>query len=356
MSIEKKYFAQFPFIQEAMEHVSRNNGMGDIENYLKSDRGKEVVRGAKDRLLGLINGDLVPDKMQYGLKPQDIEIEIYAIARMIVSCINNGYVTQKLVDHDVERANYYIHILKNGYLDEIDPNLGVLKELGLKFKFDFGADEISVIQYVPMIAGLYGAEWKVVNRQVSQGKVKIADKEKERLFKNVMKKALLSKLPLNVPEKISKRFIIARACGEILEASQKKMYQQYGEVEEGAYPPCIRALMAAINEGTNIPHMGRFALTCFLHTIGLSPDQIVELYVQSSGFDQDKTMYQVSHICGRAGTEYVCPACATLKTNSLCVNPDKICESINHPLNYYKRKKWYEQKAKEKGGDDDGKR
>lgn len=353
MAIDKRYFAQFPFIQEAMGYVSQSRGMGDIEGYLKSDMGKAAVDKAKERILGLVNGDLVPSNIQYGLRPPENEIEIYAIARMMVSCINNGYIIQKLVDHDVERAFYYFQILKNGTLDDPDikPDHATLDEIAKKFNFNYSANEIPVIQYVPMIAGLHGAEWKLVNRNVVGGKVQLADREKDILFKNVVKKALLSKLPVAVPENICKRVRIGMACGQILEAAQKKMYEQFGEIEEGAYPPCIRSLMAAVNEGTNIPHMGRFALTCFLHTIGLSPDQIVELFVQSSGFDHDKTMYQVSHICGRAGTEYVCPACATLKTNSLCVNPDKICEKINHPLNYYKRKKWYEQKDKEKSGE-----
>jgi DNA primase large subunit len=68
---------------------------------------------------------------------------------------------------------------------------------------------------------------------------------------------------------------------------------------------------------------------------------IAQLYARSPDFDPEKTMYQVEHITGRggAGTEYTAPACAAMRTTGLCVNPDPLCERVNHPLSYYKVKK-----------------
>ena len=39
-----------------------------------------------------------------------------------------------------------------------------------------------------------------------------------------------------------------------------------------------------------------------------------------------------------------------MKTNGLCFNPDKICESetMNHPLAYYRRKMWMDEQDRKK--------
>jgi DNA primase large subunit len=136
--------------------------------------------------------------------------------------------------------------------------------------------------------------------------------------------------------------------------------RDFGQVEEGAFPPCLQALVGAITAGTNLPHAGRFAIVAFLHNIGMKPPQIMEIFARAPDFDPEKTRYQVEHICGRSGTEYTAPSCATLRTTGFCVNRDSTCERVNHPLSYYRiRKKREKGKAKEeeaekgqeKGGD-----
>jgi DNA primase large subunit len=126
--------------------------------------------------------------------------------------------------------------------------------------------------------------------------------------------------------------------------------RDFGEVEEGAFPPCLQALVRAITAGTNLPHAGRFAIVAFLHNIGMKPVQIMEIFARAPDFDPEKTRYQVEHICGRGGTEYTAPSCATLRTTGFCVNRDGICERVNHPLSYYRiRKKKEKVREEEKG-------
>jgi len=87
--------------------------------------------------------------------------------------------------------------------------------------------------------------------------------------------------------------------------------------------------------------MARFAISSFLHNIGMENTRIIELYGSVPNFDLKKTMYQVEHITGRGGigTEYVSPLCATMKTHGICVHPDSLCKKVTHPLSYYKLKK-----------------
>lgn len=137
------------------------------------------------------------------------------------------------------------------------------------------------------------------------------------------------------------------------------MLEEFGTVEESAFPPCIQAIIHALIERTHLTHMGRFAVTAFMHNIGMENTRIVEIYGHVPDFDLSKTMYQVDHISGRggSGTEYVAPLCSTMRTHALCVRPDALCKTITHPLTYYKQKKRMvsvTKKRGEKGTDQSG--
>ena len=143
---------------------------------------------------------------------------------------------------------------------------------------------------------------------------------------------------------------------QLKKAYQEQMLQQFGAIEESAFPPCMQALITALTAGTNLTHAGRFSITTFLHTIGMDVTGIAALYARSPDFDPEKTMYQVEHITGRggSGTEYTAPACAAMRTTGLCVHRDPLCEKIGHPLSYYKVQKAGpgEDGAEEAGGEE----
>jgi DNA primase large subunit len=146
-------------------------------------------------------------------------------------------------------------------------------------------------------------------------------------------------LPHKVPPSICEHF--SQSIGNLKKMYQEQMLRQFGAIEESAFPPCMQALITALTAGTNLTHAGRFALTTFVHAIGMDIIGIAELYARSPDFDQEKTMYQVEHITGRggSGTEYTTPACAAMRTTGLCINSDGLCERVNHPLSYYTAKK-----------------
>jgi DNA primase large subunit len=79
----------------------------------------------------------------------------------------------------------------------------------------------------------------------------------------------------------------------------------------------------------------------------MEKSRIADLFARAPDFDAEKTMYQVSHITGGGGTEYNAPACAAMRTNSLCIRPDALCERVSHPLGYYKLKKKMQKYKKE---------
>jgi DNA primase large subunit len=110
-------------------------------------------------------------------------------------------------------------------------------------------------------------------------------------------------------------------------------------VKSQFFPPCIKTLYKAALSGHHLSHIGRFTLTAFLLNIGMPPHELIALLKNMSDFNNKMTEYQVSHIAGETGSriKYLPPKCVTLKTHGVCTSPDKNCETILHPLTYYKR-------------------
>jgi DNA primase large subunit len=108
-------------------------------------------------------------------------------------------------------------------------------------------------------------------------------------------------------------------------------------------------LLAKTQAGENVPHQARFALTAFLHTLGLSANEIIKIFSQCPDFDERKSLYQIEHITGKiSGKEYTPPECATMKSYGLCTEPDALCQLdwMTHPLKYYRAKLRAQKKKK----------
>jgi len=105
------------------------------------------------------------------------------------------------------------------------------------------------------------------------------------------------------------------------------------------FPPCMQALLDKVQKGEHLEHHSRFAIATFLTSIGMTTDQIVELFQVNPGFGEDATRYQVDHIRGDTSpTDYSTPSCATMQSYGDCINPDDLCDTISHPMAYYEKK------------------
>ena len=202
-----------------------------------------------------------------------------------------------------------------------------------------------------MVSGLQEERWRLVNRELEEGRVVVRQEEKDELIRERIRVVLQRQLPLDVPGHICT--LLAPALESITTAHQASVLEQFGTIDEGSFPPCINAIIGALTGGRNIPHTARFALTAFLHTIGMDTNAIVELYCRAPDFDVGKTLYQVEHITGRGGTEYTAPSCAAMRTTGLCVNKNVLCTRVKHPLHYYRKKKRIEEPPNVKKGSED---
>jgi len=339
-----KELSHFPFLKKAQDHIKKS--FPPIDQLLKEEKGSFLTGLAVRR----INQALASKKTiaAHFQNRDDEEIASYVLARIIVSCIQDKQLYDRLTRYEAERAYYFLNAEtgsesekgwnENTILDK-DQNSRIASYIAAEFRIDIAKDRMPLADYIEIVAVLHEERFKLVNRRVSKGYVEIKKEELLELLRERIRVILKRDLPYNVPKTICQQ--LAPVAESIKKEYQEQMLQQFGSIKESAFPPCMQALITALTAGTNLTHAGRFALTTFVHTVGMDVPAIAQLYARSPDFDPEKTMYQVEHITGRggSGTEYTTPACAAMRTTGLCVNRDPLCEKVNHPLSYYKVKK-----------------
>lgn len=321
VEFDKKDLAKYPFLKEAQRLVGES---GYSINALVENKSFLIAKGA-ERIEKAIRFDYAFDDIRLDMPER--EILSYAFARILVSCLDEKTLIDRLCRYEAERAHHFLQTEVPEKKDYVASVLGM----------DISGGEISVTGYVEICSGLHDPKWRLVNREITSGSVRVSKGEYDDLLKERIRSILGSQLPLRVNEAICR--MIGPIAEELSSRYRETVMEQFGEVDEGSFPPCMKAIVSAVSEGTNIPHTARFSLTAFMHTIGMDGVQITEVYTRAPDFDAEKTMYQVEHISGGSGTEYTPPSCATMKTYGLCVNRDHYCNNINHPLSYYRSKK-----------------
>jgi len=202
---------------------------------------------------------------------------------------------------------------------------------------------LSFMDYLKNATRLQAKEWKLVNRVVVDGEVYLTKDDTVRLLEEEVRAHIEKKLD------VKEKFALPENVAERVERLKQLSVRQRGKIqfEEfpkgvviSAFPPCIKQMYDGITSGHHLSHIGRFALTSFLINIGMTTEDVINLYRSLSDFNERLTRYQVEHIAGGRGsrTRYIPPRCDTLRTHGVCTGMDEICKGVRHPLAYYRRK------------------
>ena len=187
-------------------------------------------------------------------------------------------------------------------------------------------------------------KWKLVNRILANGWVRVNPHEVARLLQEEVKirieesaKRELGDIPQQMQEDISE------LKAEFLKRKPTlEEFDQIVRAQESEYPPCINALLKRAATGQHMSHVERFTLVTYLLHQGVSVDSIVNLFSGMPDFNADKTRYQVEDLAGKKYGEnkpYVTYNCSSLQTHGVCSGPvDQICRTIRNPLTYHLRK------------------
>ena len=320
--------AKYPFIEEAKEWVRKEKI--DVEEILfdgiyERARNRGVERVMQALYKGIINDAILVNEVDCMM-----EVLSYPIARMLVVAIESDYLLRRYALAEAKKA------YENMKRDSPEIIIEIGKEFGIEFK-DGCIHSTDYLKFAPT----WDIKWKLVNRELRQGYVRLDKNEIARLLQEAIRKKLYDELSyLFAPQEVKKVFkeeIIA--IRNKIALKERKETEKYEDINFEDFPPCIKNLISAIKSGINVPHVGRFTVVTFLNAIGQSTNEILKIFSSIPDFNEEKTLYQIEHITGKiSGTIYSTPKCDTIRTWGLCY-PDESCKKIWHPLIYYRKKR-----------------
>ncbi len=339
------WFSDFPFVNGALKYVESRDFR--IEE-LFFDRAFEKIRErGKDRVLSAI-GDGIIKPACHDDRSAENELLSYPVARVLVSCIQDGYLIKRYALAEAKSSYEVIRKLPDSELRQFGEEFDIRTEIGEREYV------IHFTDYIRYASAFHEIEWKLVNRKMNRGMVYLAKEKFSRILEEAVRKRIESGMPLDVPPGICDA--LSEHLNEIREALNARKsdfaVEMTGEILPGLFPPCMAHALSGAQSGVNLPHSMRFALTSFLLNIGMNVEGIIGLFRVSPDFDEERTRYQVMHIHGATGTVYKSPSCATMLTYGNCSGKEPLCERISHPLGYYRKKIWMTGKnAPPKGAD-----
>jgi DNA primase large subunit len=328
--------ARYPFLKCSADFAEENNA--DIDTLLESSFMEEARNRGMERVLEAIESHKVSEVALKNDYEKLIEILSYPYARMLVSIINDRFLTKR---YALAEASRMYDLLKTDQ-DSIQIVSAELEVGSLREPDDRIA--MALPDYLRYSCVLKAIEWKLINNDVKNGYVRLDADRYSRLLQTALQEKIESELPLNIPEEYRKKLQKNADKVEMMLNEKKHSLSPTGgkDMDVQYLPPCIKTILANAQNGMNLPHSARFALVSFLNALGVDYDGIIALFSESPDFDESKSSYQIKHITGElAGTDgYTPPECATMKTNGICFEPDSLCQSgrINHPLSYYRVK------------------
>ena len=274
------------------------------------------------------------------------EILSYPVARILVSSVGDPHLVRWYAHGEAVLFHQRLKGEGRGLLVALAGEMGLRAREGEGDRLD-----LHFTDYLVPASAIRAPEWKLINREVERGSVRLSAPELARLCLESLRMRIEDELPLPVPDELTLGFALEKGQVESALGKRKESIEAdaLGQVSITKMPPCVKQLMASTQGGVNLPHMGRFALAAFLHHIGMSAEDILAVYSASPDFDPSKARYQVEHITGEgSGTEYTPPECETMKTHGLCPGPDELCRRdwMSHPLTYYRVKDKDEKKRK----------
>ena len=328
--------ARYPFFEEARDEVERQaDGFADVVSDGVLERAEERVSLS---VRSSMTGDITSNARA--------ELFSYPVARAVVSVIDEHPVTRRYAWAESVTA-------QERFRDDLnsDTSFGsverarvtfdeIVKEFGMRVRETSESDvyEMEVGDFLELSSGMSDEEWKLVNRSVEDGWVRVSREDILELAREAVRQRVADDLPLDVPDEV--RELVSPAVEGVQRVvDEADITTEIDRVEESEFPPCMKTLLAEVRDGKHLEHHSRFAITSFLTNIGMETDEIIETYKVNPGFGEEVTRYQTDHIRGETGpTEYTCPSCATMVTYGDCRNKDDLCETISHPLGYYRKK------------------
>jgi len=325
-----EYLALFPYTAAAARYVEAS--ARTFESLLAPGEFSERVRKKSvHRVARAIDSHAHSKPVEH----DDYEIELfsYIMGRALVSCIREAILVQRYANAEANDAFGKLRNASERLQDEYISRL--LEDFRIPVSADDNIFELHFTDLIKYTGRLRGPQWRLVNL-LNRGHVTLAKNEMIEVLAEAVRLRVLQGLPLKLSSKMCQELVpyTSPLKKAITVASSRSI--DSGPVILEACPPCMKALLSQVKAGQNLAHPARFALTSFLANIGMKAEEIVRIYEPSPDFDYELTRYQVDHIKGASGKDYIPPACSTMETYGNCTDTAGLCKHISHPLSYYR--------------------
>ena len=312
--------AKYPFLPEATEYIQRED-VG-VEEILRDDGFARAREFGFSRILSSIKNEI-----RKGFIDERICFDViisYPISKAFVWYIGDNFLKRRHAIFEAKRAFQYLQKESDDFVKEFSDKMGI----------EWENNEIDFVYYLKYAPNNYG-QWKLTNSKLFNGKVEAGRQKALRILQEAIRERVSE--PIRIDEK-TRDLLGSLDLSEIYsELSKRRIHRKKIEgISFPNFPPCMKNIISQIEANLNVSHMGRFALTAFLNSMGMRSEEILKTLSPTPDFNEAVARYQVEHITGvTSGKKYSPPSCDTMKTYGLCFEPDNLCRSIKHPLNYY---------------------
>jgi DNA primase large subunit len=339
---ELSTLSKYPFLNASKDYVKDNDI--SIEELLNDPLYERARVIGIERLDNSFKNRDVGTRSLATETDHVMELLSYPIARMIAVFIQDNYFKRRYALGEA------IHAYRNLLDEPISFLLELSKEFKLKVNYEKETNQINIhfTDYLHHAPTRY-KEWKMINRNMDRGYIKITHKD----FARIIQEALRYRINQELDQRECNKTIfntfssdIKRIQNTVMIHRKKIEAEPIGKLDVKKLPPCMKDILAAIQAGENVPHMGRFALVAFLNSLKLSTNEILKIFSTAPDYEEEKTRYQVEHISGSSSaTSYSPPGCSKMRTYGICPSDkiDDLCKQKRHPISYY-RAKWKQEK------------
>lgn len=298
--MQVELLGKYPFLEESKKYIE--------------ERSFQITPKLIEESLKRVNKDLSQKSFSYA---GEEGILTYAIARSLVSATSSNYIISRFA---INEAKNFIDLLskeENQIIEEVSKNLGI--------KVDVVANQW-VVSFSSYLANMpKSPEYKLANQSLKMGNVYLSRNKFIRFLEESIRNKIAFGLPIkkeNIPK-------------EIIEAS-KRIEVKFQEKEvkiakASSIAPCMQRLIERLKRSENLSHQERWILVVYLCKIGVSKEEVKELFKLVPDYNEKITNYQVEYLYKK---QYMVPSCSTLKTYGICIQD---C-GIKNPLSFKKKK------------------
>ncbi len=334
---DPSFAVRYPFSREAKDLLREEKKT--LEDILKEK--PHLIERAKRRVIAALIG-----KTPFIERERDGEYDqllLYPLTIMLVRGAQDGYLTSRFASYESKRLHRKLenereeNILKLAYgtfeinvlvVEEVPSGGGLreIRELYLPLK-----------DYLSLSKRFRDPIWKLTNRKVTGGAVKVHRHELIRLMAEAYRLRLLKsgrmKITTPMPKSVLEAIDEIRARLITAKSGRTISYTSRG------LPPCLEDLLGRISNHEDLSHTERVVVASFLLNKGVGVEEVIKTFANLPDFDEEKTRYQVEHLAGLRGSKkkYSAPSCKTMRSYGLC-RASEACRGVNHPLQFGRKR------------------